>query len=56
MTAAGTAAVLSALVASAAVPTFSGITVAALLGLIVGGPVAWIVRDLTRVVEHKARF
>lgn len=54
--AAATAGLLSALSASAiSVPAYV-VIIAVVVGVVVGGPVSWIARDLTRIVERKARF
>jgi hypothetical protein len=54
--AAGTAGLLSALSASAISAPPYVVVIAAVVGVVVGGPVSWIARDLTRIVERKARF
>ena len=51
-----TAGVLAAISAWAVTSSLSAIVVAALFGIFVGGPMSWITRDLTRVVERKALF
>jgi hypothetical protein len=51
-----TSALLSAFAAWAVTSAVTAIVVAMLFGLIIGGPVAWFVRDLTRVAERKAEF
>ncbi len=51
-----TAGLLSAMSAWAVAVSASAIIVASIVGVIVGGPVAWITRDLTRIVERKAQF
>jgi hypothetical protein len=54
--AAVTAGLLSALSASAISAPINTIIIATIAGVVVGGPVSWIARDLTRIVERKARF
>ncbi|MFG1642664.1 hypothetical protein ACGFMK_20430 [Amycolatopsis sp. NPDC049252] len=54
-TSAVAAGVLSALGVWATGASFSGIAVGLVLGLVVGGPVSWTVRDLVRLVERGAR-
>lgn len=51
-----TAGLLSAMSAWAVAVSATAIIVASIVGVIVGGPVAWITRDLTRIVERKAQF
>ncbi|MER7457486.1 hypothetical protein [Micromonospora sp. NPDC126480] len=50
---AGAVAALAAAVTTSAV---SAVLMAALLGMVVGGPISWVARDLTRVVERRAQF
>ena len=51
-----TAGLLAAISAWAVTSSLTAILVAALFGIFVGGPMSWITRDLTRVVERRALF
>jgi hypothetical protein len=51
-----TAGLLSAISAWAVSSSLTAILVAAIVGIFVGGPISWVTRDLTRIVERKAQF
>jgi uncharacterized membrane protein YoaK (UPF0700 family) len=45
---------VSGVCALAVTRTPAAVVLAALIGVVVGGPLAWLVRDLVRVIERKA--